>query len=344
MKILDLGGGACTANAPILTISDGHQIFRASTTTTPESFFKTKPKSDSDRKWPEISPKANPSPPRVCRRISAVRQRMGAGLVALKPWGPGLQNPVRQRDSLKSKLESTTGERDKLKARVSELERKEASRCPALEDEVAGLKAKVAELPEVVAREKRIAAEEALEHFRSSSEVAVLKEAEYDRGFEAGYNQHFHTLIEKGWINVDQYYADMEREARERQEKSAGPKVPPSGEPCSKPPGGEVELIHVEDETEDPEGCDPGEGQEVFGTPEKPAAQGDAEGGDAGREGLKPNGDPITPGVTPSTGGVQSGRGNARVAVYKNISCLWRICPRSGSEQKWLARWVGSLR
>ena len=113
------------------------------------------------------------------------------------------KNVVRQRDSLKAKLESATGERDKLKARVADLEKREAAKCQALEEEVAGLKAKVAELPEVVARERKVAVEEALDHFRSSHEVAALKAAEYDRGFEAGYSQHFHTLIEKGWINVD---------------------------------------------------------------------------------------------------------------------------------------------
>ena len=97
----------------------------------------------------------------------------------------------------------------------------------------------------------------------------------------------------------------MKREAREQQEKVAqdGHEDPPSAVQRSEPFAGEVELIQVEDDAEDPEGCS--DGREVFGTPEKPAAQRDAEGGDAG-QGLKPNGDPVTPGATPSTGGLQS--------------------------------------
>lgn len=213
-------------------------------------------------------------------------------------------NVTRQRDTLKAKLESTIGERDKLKARVGDLEREEASKCKALEDEIAGLKAKVAELPEVVARERKVAAEEALAHFTSSSEVVALKAAEYDRGFEARYSKHFNTFIEKDWINVDKYYADVEREEQERREKAVQEQHSQSEVPSTKSPGGEIELVHLEDEVEGLEGSDQGDGQEVFRTPERPLVQRDTEEGDANRDGVKSNGDPLTPGVTPSTGGV----------------------------------------
>lgn len=90
-------------------------------------------------------------------------------------------NLTRQRDTLKAKLESTVGERDKLMARASDLERDEEFKCRSLEDEIAGLKAKIAELPDVVSREKKVAAEEALAHFHSSLDFAALKKAEYDQ-------------------------------------------------------------------------------------------------------------------------------------------------------------------
>lgn len=154
------------------------------------------------------------------------------------------KNLTQLRYTLKAKLESTIGERDKPKTRVDDLEREEASKCQALEDELAGLKEKVVELQKVVARERKVAAEEALAHFHSSSDFAGLKAAEYNRGFEAGYTKHFNTMIEKDWININKYYANVEGEERERREQGA-PEVHFSG-----PPGGEVELIQVEDELE----------------------------------------------------------------------------------------------
>lgn len=125
---------------------------------------------------------------------------------------------------------------------------REAAKCQALEKDVVGLKEKVAELPEVVTRERKVAVEEALAQFHSLPDFATLHVVEYDRGFEAGYTKHFHILIEKGWINIDKYYADMEQEERERQQQEVqgmpevttnlGPKVE-----YSNPPGGDIELI-----------------------------------------------------------------------------------------------------
>jgi hypothetical protein len=71
--------------------------FYTSIITTCTTFFITGTKSKDGRKWPEITPKADRIPPRVCRRISAVRRRLGSGLVALSSWGRGLQNPVSDR-------------------------------------------------------------------------------------------------------------------------------------------------------------------------------------------------------------------------------------------------------
>lgn len=109
------------------------------------------------------------------------------------------KNLTQQRDSFKAKFEKVENEKDKLKARVADFER-EAAKYRALEEEAAELKAKIAELPEVVARERNVAAEEALTQFRSSPNFATLQAAEYDRGFEARYTKHFHTLIEKDCI------------------------------------------------------------------------------------------------------------------------------------------------
>jgi hypothetical protein len=90
-----LSGGECTVHT-----SDSDHLrwspnFNTNTITTCTTFFITGTKSKDGRKWPEITPKADRIRREVCRRISAVRQRMGAGLVALGSCLPGLQNPVR---------------------------------------------------------------------------------------------------------------------------------------------------------------------------------------------------------------------------------------------------------
>jgi hypothetical protein len=96
------------------------------------------------------------------------------------------KNVTRQRDNLKAKLERVIGEKAGA-----------LTRSTALEEEKAQLKAKVTELPLVVAQERKAAAEEAVVGFRSSTELSAIREEEYHCGFDAGYEKHFLTLFEK---------------------------------------------------------------------------------------------------------------------------------------------------
>ena len=157
-----------------------------------------------------------------------------------------------------------------------------------LEEETAQLKAKIAELPQVVAQEKRAATEEALAGFMVSAELAGIKAEEYGRGFDAGYEKHFHTLIEKDWINVEKYYADMEREGAAQQELAPGP----SAEVAVQAPGDELE----------PEGAVMEELGEEMKTPKRQPVDVAPDGAEPA--GLKANGDPLTPGITPTSGPV----------------------------------------
>jgi dynactin complex subunit len=96
------------------------------------------------------------------------------------------KNACRQRDNFKTKLEKTVGEKAGAMTRVA-----------ALEEENAQLKAKIAELPLVVAQERKSATEEALAGFMASAELSDIRMQEYRRGFDAGYEKHFITLFEK---------------------------------------------------------------------------------------------------------------------------------------------------
>lgn len=180
------------------------------------------------------------------------------------------ENACRQRDNIKAKLEKAVGEKTGALARVT-----------ALEEENAQLKAKIAELPHVVAQERKAAAEEALAAFMSSMELADIRKEEYRRGYDAGYEKHFNTLIEKDWINVEKYYADMERESAAIQGQDPGP----STEVTEHVVGGEPETKGIVSEGTGDEERTPVRGPEGV-TPVL----------------LKPNGDPLNPGLTPASG------------------------------------------
>jgi hypothetical protein len=189
------------------------------------------------------------------------------------------KNACRQRDNFKAKLEKAVDERAGAMARVA-----------ALEEEAAQLKAKIAELPQVVSQERKSAAEEALAGFMGSAELSDIREHEYRRGFDAGYEKHFHTLIEKDWINVEKYYADMELESAAAQGQVTGPSDTVE---LNTGDGQEVGVV-LEVAPEVVLDDDAGAGDR---TPERvPVA--------SAPEGVKPNGDPLTPGITPGSGSV----------------------------------------
>jgi hypothetical protein len=160
----------------------------------------------------------------------------------------------------------------------------------ALEEENAVLKAKVAELPVVVAQERKAAAEEAVAGFRSSAEHSAIREEEYHRGFDAGYEKHFLTLFEKDWINVEKYYADMERESAAQQEQ--GQTTGPSAEVIEQVVGDvpEPEVVIIKETRAEER------------TPERLPVEVAPEGVDPTL--LKANGDPLTLGLTPTSGPV----------------------------------------
>ena len=183
------------------------------------------------------------------------------------------KNITRQRDNFKAKLERVVEEKAGALTRVA-----------TLEEENARLKAKVAELPQVVAQERKGAAEDAVSAFKSSIELTVIREEEYRRGYDAGYEKHFNTLIEKDWINVDKYFADMEAAAQLQRDLGTSTK------------GGGPEVGAVpEAETAVTDEVIAGER-----TPEPMKLS--SEGLDLSQ--LKPNGDPLTPGITPASGPV----------------------------------------
>jgi hypothetical protein len=197
------------------------------------------------------------------------------------------KNVIRQRDNFKAKLEKAVAEKAGTLARVA-----------TLEEENAQLKAKIAELPHVVAQERKAATDEALAGFMVSAEMAGIKAEEYGRGFNAGYEKHFHTLIEKDWINVEKYYADMERESAAQPEQVPEPsaEVQPEGsvvEPASQ---------QVPGDEPGPEGVVVEKFGDEVKTPERQPADVAPDGADTA--GLKANGDPLTPGITPTSGPV----------------------------------------
>lgn len=216
------------------------------------------------------------------------------------------KNVTRQRDAAREKSEKLSAELKKVKDRAGALER-ELAECSSLREEVSMLKDKVAAIPEVVEREK----EEAVVHFQASEEFLALKKEAYDtglkEGFKEGYSKSFRTLSEKGWINKEKYFADTAREKEERALRDAGRNIVVDLED-----GAEEENRSSEDVPGDTEGQEVvGEAvvteEGAFQTPVRPqTSAGGEEGSASARAGLKFNGDPLTPGITPGEEGARS--------------------------------------
>lgn len=195
-------------------------------------------------------------------------------------------NATRQRDAAREKLEKLSAELTKVKDRSVVLERDLAA-VPALKEEVSILKDKVASIPEVVERERK----EAVNGFQISEEFLRLKEEAHGIGFKEGYAKNFRTLSERGWINREKYFADIAREKEEKRlrEEASGGRAGDLEEGEKEGAAGSQEVVEEEVPVEE---------EEALRTPVRSS-------GEISGVGVKDNGDPFTPGVTPVTGGAQ---------------------------------------